>query len=331
MRYIAAFAAMSCLSVTAFAQTGPELVIDQMTDTTVAGSLFYGAEHNAGTNQSGHDINVSRAETDFRLKLDPYAAPASADTQPAPKVGWMIANIRAGYSHTWLHLDTTYPGLPKNLQDQSFGVAFVFYRDTEWTLSAGAAIGYAGNNLYADESASYAKIDLMASHPLDERSQLQIFLSYDGNRTFLPDIPMPGIAYVRQHNEQLKYMIGLPVSMIEYKPVQELTLRASYLLVDNFTLSARYDLTKQVAFLLDYRSKADAFQYRDEGNDRLFFEQKTIEAAVEYTPIKNLTLTAAAGFAFDQRFTTGYDMQDTDTITKISDEPYVRIGASFRF
>lgn len=334
IRSLLAVACVGVLGSVALAQTGPELVIDPMNRTRAEADLAVTAMGNAGTNSPGHEVNVWRTEGDFKIKLDPFihGDPLSQPTTQPESQGWTFENVRVGYQETWLHLDTTHPGLPNNLRDESVGMAFVFYRDTEWKLSGGLAVGYAGNNLYADEKAAYAKADLMAEHKIDDKSSIQVSLDYNGNRTFMPDVPLPGIAYLRELAPNVTCIIGLPVSSIEWKPCEKVTLSAEYLMFEDFAIGARYELTKQIGLNVQFSTNTDAFQYNDnKTNDRLFYSQQTLEASLDYTPIDALTLSVAAGYAFNQSFYTGFDDRHTDEVTDLADVPYIRIGASFRF
>jgi len=42
-------------------------------------------------------------------------------------------------------------------------------------------------------------------------------------------------------------------------------------------------------------------------------------------------VTAAAGYAWGQEFSTGFDSRKSDEVADVSDEPYVRFGVEVKF
>ena len=99
-----------------------------------------------------------------------------------------------------------------------------------------------------------------------------------------------------------------------------------------FDVKASYALSEHWKVFLNYRDTINAFDEQDLPNDRsLFFEQSRVEAGVRWDINEGTGFFVAGGYAFRQRFTTGFDSRNLTTVEKISDEPYVRLGFEARF
>lgn len=318
----------------AWAQTGPGLVMKPF----VSGMTFEGQTSQmvfaqASTNQEHNPASLNINDSSFRAKL-PMGSDRGGTTQPAGDQGsWMdlITEPVIGYQHTWIHLDTSHSGLPSNLFDQSLAFGCTFYRTELWKFAALAGMGWAGQDPYADADSLYGKASLVAQRQLDAKSCLILSLNYNGNGVMFPDIPLPGVAYSRRESETLSYTLGVPFSSVTWEPVERLTIDATFGLPYDFEAKVSYELCKPVAIFTCYDSRMQAFRVQDDNSTRHFFGQNTLEAGVNYTPCRFITFTLAGGYAMGTRTSTGYDARNLDTVTRMSDTPYGRVGAELRF
>jgi hypothetical protein len=202
--------------------------------------------------------------------------------------------------------------------------------------SRGATIGfgYAGDTPFDDGEAWYGKATVLLGKELNANSTLAIAIDYDGNRTFMPDVPLPGVQYVLKMPERnLQLVLGLPVNAIIWDASDKLKIEATYTALDRFDARASYLLAKHISIFGRLESRENAFQISalEEINDRLIFQQRRGEIGVFWTPYKFMNIIFAAGYAFGQEYRQGFDTRHDFTIAHIDDMPYGRIGVEFRF
>jgi hypothetical protein len=237
-----------------------------------------------------------------------------------------------GYELIHLDLATTDPLLPERLIDTSAAVGLDVFKETGWRLAVTAGGGFAGDTPFSDRHAWYAKGSIVSIHGLDEQSELMLSLFFDGNSVIFPDVPLPAIAYSRRSSDTLSYTVGLPFSSIRWVPVDKLTLSFGYALLTNFSVMADYEFIDTWHVFASFGSRTDAFHLEnDDEHRRLFFEQRRAEAGLRWEPCRNASLLLAGGFAFDQEFSRGFDLRDTDEVQEIDDAPYLRAAISLSF
>jgi hypothetical protein len=217
----------------------------------------------------------------------------------------------------------------------SVGVATPIGKYEDWIFGLSAAVGYAGDSFFGDGDAWYGKATLGAIKQLDEHSAISVFLDYDRNRSWVPDIPLPGIAYTRIVSDELELALGLPVSSVKWTPKavpnlnvelnfylpDDADVRIGYRVIDHLTVFGRLQSVNQAFFLDGLPSN----------HDRLLFQQRRAEAGVRWEPHEGWQLEAAIGYGWNGEFTVGFDQRDSKTFVDVSDEPYVRAGLEIRF
>ena len=319
-RSLVASAALASVTLTgsALAQTGPGLLVEpfpkeHLIDTR--GSWLYeDAGHVKGSDES---IRLSVYESTGRVRLFPGSL-------TSPRVGWELEYIDVrGNSDL----------LPEHLSDQSVGVAFPVAKVDEWIFGVALGVGYAGASPFGEDSSWYGKATAVAFRQFSENDALVFVLDYDANRTFLPDVPLPGVAYTKRVNSSLFYVVGLPLSSVTWKPFDKMSVEAGWYPIESFNAAVGYEFTPHwSAFAsLDYHSSAFTLDGLDD-DDRLILQQRRAEVGVRWAPrLERAAFTAAAGYAWGQEFSIGFDARKTDEVADISDEPYVRVGFELKF
>src|SRR5438128_1861271 len=69
-------------------------------------------------------------------------------------------------------------------------------------------------------------------------------LDYDGNRPILPDVPLPGVAYTKRVARDFFFVIGAPVTSIEWRPDDRLRVELVYTVPDRLDASLGYRFAK---------------------------------------------------------------------------------------
>ena len=307
------------LGTTLRAQSGPELMLkpfpkEQLIHTG-SGWLIQDAGHVRGADQSAR---LSFYESSGRVRLFP-------GNLASPRVGWDLEFID-------IDLGSGPRFLPGQLIDASVGAAFPLAKVGDWIFAGAVGLGYAGAAPFGEGSSWYAKGSALALRQFSENDALVIMLDYDANRTFLPDVPLPGLEYTKRVSPQLFYVVGVPVSSVTWKPMDKLSIEVGYIPTEAFHAAIGYEFVKQLSAFgsLEYHSGAFFIKGLKE-NDRLLFQQRRAEIGVKWAPRESVGLTAAVGYAWGEEFSVGFDARKSTEVADISDEPYLRLGFEVKF
>ena len=195
--------------------------------------------------------------------------------------GLARAQPRLGYEVKYVDIRTDDPRLPDALLDASAGVGLgiLAYNGYIGAVSLGA--GYATADDRSDANALYFQGDFAVGKTFANGDSFGVVLDYDGNRTFLPDWPLPGFQYRRRLDPRratapaadpsgddaatrprgprgprsgvdeydpkldparLTLAIGVPTAGIEWRPTDRFRLNLNYLLPLNFDFRADYQI-----------------------------------------------------------------------------------------
>ncbi len=324
-----AHASIRCLIVTimlsgallvsrAEAQTGAELLVRPFAEGEAFELDASAAFQSTGEDDFGADLRVNVYEVSGRAR--------EVREQSIPRVGFDLA---------YLDIDSDsgdFIGLPDRLSDQSIAAGLALPDLGGFRGGFTVGVGYAGESPFGDANAWYGKALIAMGKKLDENTDLGIFLDYDGNRGFLPDVPLPGFAYRRRIDEKLILVAGLPLSSLEWTP-DDCWKFELFLLIDSLDARVTYKVAENFNIFGSFDSRRFAFHTEEleSSNDRLLFEERRAELGMQWEPRQDARLIFAGGYAFGQKFSTGWDFRDNDGLTDMSDEPYVRAGLETRF
>ena len=322
------------------AQTGPELLIKPWPRDRVieadAQADFY---NETNTNNPANDgtggravLSLSEEDSEGRLRVFPRDEHVRADP-------------RFGYNLTYLHLNTNDPHLPKNLTDESVAVGTGIADINGWEAGITVGVGNAAAGAFNDGNGLYGQFDLLVGHDISKTSKLGIVLDYNGNRSFLPDVPLPGVVYTKIIDPTLLLAVGFPLASVTWTPDKantlnrQLTIDATYAIPDNFEVNADYAVIDstgpagKVGAFASFTNRLLPFHDNDAavGRYRIFFEQNRAELGVRWTPVPLVSAVLAGGYAFDQRFHYGWDSNNYGELAKLGDSLYTRVGLEFRY
>ena len=289
----------------ASAQIGPSLVIEpwkpepHWADTVDEPTFIEGGEAR-GTDE---EIDIFYWDSFGRVKLDRH------DPDPSFWFGYRVLAV---------DVDTELSELPPGLMDIAVvAAAKLGETDTwQWTVIGGA--GTANDMHFSNSDAIYGIGNINASRALDEDRSLHIGLNYNGNRTFLPDVPLPYATYEHRVGDDLSYTLGVPQSGVTWRPIEPLTLTAQYTVPTNIHANASWHFTDSLSTFAEYAQTLDGFYIDEHDNRRLFYEWRRVAAGLR-AQMSWLDARLGVGWAFDQEFSTGFDVRDLDTLVEPED------------
>jgi hypothetical protein len=317
-RFLAA-ASLLFFASAVFGQSGPTLLIkpwpkEQFIESS-ADALFF---LDSTIKENGNRYNLDAYESIGRIRLLPGN----------------IASPRVGYEVTYLDINSNDRRLPRHLSDQSIAAGFAFAKFEGWIAGATLGVGYAGDTPFGDGEAWYGKADVIFGKELNKNSTLTIGVDYDGNRTFMQDIPLPGIEYAFKLPERdLQLVVGAPVNALIWDGMDKVKVEVTYTMLDRFDARVSYQFAPHISVFgrLESREMAFILDELEDRNNRLIFHQRRGELGVFWTPYKFLNILIAGGYSFDQEYRVGFDTRNDSSLARIDDMPYGRIGIELRF
>jgi hypothetical protein len=307
---------LALMSTSARAQSGAGLLLkpwatDQTLETTTD-AYFLNAEHSAG----GDSLQLSEYDSTGRFRL-----------QPGNKV-----SPRIGYAFTFLNSSSRSGVVPKNLTDLSIAVGTGVAQYHGWIAGVTLGVGYAGDTAFSRDSGWYGKATFDIGKPINDHDCLAFLIDYDGNRPYFPEIPLPGFAYRRKIDDHLLLVAGLPYSSLQWTPTTNLKIEGSYRLLSQVTARVEYRVLEKLLLYGSYSYVQDAFHVQGLSADqRLLFSDERLEGGFEYSLADQLMFRLAGGYAFDNRFASGFDFDHTHHVLSFSDGPYLHAAFELRF
>ena len=353
------------LAAPAAAQTGPSLMLDPFrTSDQFELNL-------QGMFQSGSETsNLDALGSPFDYRADVYDLNGRLRVAPVSREGFGMAQPRVGFATHYEQLHSTDPALPDELFDGSVAFGMGVLSAAGWLGGLSVGIGHAGTDFEADGNALYLQGNFVLGKTFSNGDVVGLVLDYDGNRSFLPDWPLPGFQVRKRldrpssppgstsapatrtadnlvfeaiaHDPQadpprLVLALGVPFTEMEWRPIDDLLLEVTFSLPDNF--AARVDWTvigdRQVSGVGLYASlnrTTEAFHWNElPRSDRLFHRMAFVEAGLNWRLHDRFELVIAGGYAFNQEFESGWDTRDSVEVAEIDDAPYARAQARLRF
>jgi hypothetical protein len=315
----AATAALSALAVplTLHAQTGPALLLKPWDASGAVENTTTGLIENEGhVQENGDGFQFSSVESEGRFRLFPG----------------MEASPRLGYDVTFINAHTSAANFPHQLLDASVGAGSFVGIYHNWVLGATLGVGYAGSGPFEEGRAWYGRASFIIARKFSDQDAVGIGLDYDGHRSYLPDSPVPGLAYSHTFDPHLDVVLGAPLSSLTWKPDDHWRIYGDWLLLTDFDINATYMITKQIGAYADLETHRDQFWIPElPDHKRLLYLQRRVEGGVKWDPFAGLHFTAAIGYAFSTDFRFGWDYRNTGPYLYASNEPYIRFGLEYRF
>jgi hypothetical protein len=299
------------------AQTDPELLVKpwqpgQFFDTSTEGVI----ESSGPTQEDHQQVGLSSVHAQGRLWVLP-------DQRASPRLGYdlLYFDIRGGDA-----------ALPRHLVNGTVGFAQPVAEINKYFVVVTGAVGYAGESPFSDPHAQYFTGNLIVGREFSKDRAIVVALNYDGNRTFLPDVPIPALEYTDRYNPQLTYVIGAPLDTITYEPVSGLQVVGGLELLQTFIGRVGYEFDKHFAVVASYTDRLTAFHLSNLPADRrLFLQEHRAEVGFRWNPTNLIRVTAGGGWAFGQEFATGFDDRGQNPIRHLRDAPFAELNVEIGF
>jgi hypothetical protein len=212
--------------------------------------------------------------------------------------------VKGEFFQTHAILPDTGQRFPDQLWDVQFGTTYRHLFDNGWIAGGTVSVGSASDVPFHSINEMTAGVNAFLRIPSGEHNAWLFTLSYSPTAELA--FPIPGVAYFWHPSDNFQANIGLPF-MVMYRPWEDLTLEASYMLLR--TVHARityrinpslrayvgFDLENESWFLVD----------RPSDQDRFFYYEARVTAGARILLHKGVSLDLSGGYVFDRFYFEG--------------------------
>jgi hypothetical protein len=206
-------------------------------------------------------------------------------------------------------LPNTTRAFPDQLWDVRFGGSYRHLFDNGWIAGAGVGLGSSGDRPFEHSRDFTGSVNAFLTVPQGEHNYWLFNLAYSSNSD-LP-FPIPGLAFVWQPVDYFRAHIGLPFQLM-YRPVDDLTLDLSYMLLYTVRARATYRVAPWLRLFAGYEVGDEAYPLADrpDANDRLFYYDQRVLGGAQFRLGHGMSLDFSGGYAFDRFYFEGQHLSD---------------------
>jgi hypothetical protein len=231
-------------------------------------------------------------------------------------------------------LPDTGESFPDALWDLSVGGFYRRKLENDWILGGLVNVGSPSDEPF--DSAEEVAVDAAAvlNVPGNEQLTWLFYVQYSNHRSFLQHIPLPGAAVLWQPDETFRWVIGMPFTHAEYKPLDWLELEAAYALLRTVHAKVTVRPIRPVGIYAGFDWDNESFFRADraDDDDRLFYYEKRVTAGVRWDISKHVYVDAYGGYAFDRMYFEGEEYDDRgNNRLSIADGLFTGVRAGVRF
>jgi hypothetical protein len=243
-------------------------------------------------------------------------------------------NLRVQDVGTAAILPNTGESFPDELWNIRLGGQYRQRFDNGWIGGVALGFGSASDKPFASWDEVFLDVNLFARMPDGGRNAWLFFLNYSKTREFLPNVPLPGVGYWYEPNDQARLVVGIPFAFLNLRPMKEVSFSFSYFFVRSVRARVTYS---PLGFLhlygnFEWRNESYYRAERQDDKDRLFYYEKQIAAGARVSLNRRFSLDLSGGYAFDRFYFEGRNYEDRDrNRVSIGNGPFaaLRAGVSF--
>jgi hypothetical protein len=239
--------------------------------------------------------------------------------------------VRSQISHTGAVLPDTGQPFPNELWNVHLGTGFRHLFDSGWVAGANVSVGSASDQPFHSIDEISVGVNAFLRIPQGERNAWLFSLSYSTNSELW--FPIPGVAYQWQPTDNFQANIGLPFQLW-YRPLDDLTLDFSYVLVRTVHARATYRLAPAVRVYtaFDWGNESWFLADRTDSRERFFYYDMRLTGGVKVNFARAASLDVFAGYDFDRFYFEGRSFQDNqNNRIDVGDGPFAGLQFQVRW
>lgn len=211
------------------------------------------------------------------LEIDEYSVTYTVPIYQDEYDEWSTSgDIRYAHLATDAILPDTDQPLPNELWDILFSAGYRHRFGNDWVGGVSLAFGSASDEPFHSWDEMTLRALGLLLVPWREHDAWLFSLLYANDQEFLGGFPIPGIAYVYTPSDELKAVIGVPFSSIEYEPTEKLKLEAQYFPVREVRTRVTYALFRPLRLFAGFDWINDHYFLKDrpDEDDQLYYYEK---------------------------------------------------------
>jgi hypothetical protein len=197
---------------------------------------------------------------------------------------------------------------PDQLVDVRLGLSYRHKFENQWTLGVSVTAGSASDKPFHSKDELIGLVAAVLRVPRGERDAWLFSLIYSSDEEIFGfrHVVTPGIAYVWNPNDKFTAVIGLPFSAVEYKPIEDLTLEASFFPTRTVRARATYVIFPPLRVFIGLDTDHDAYYLADRGDkdDQLFYYEKRVSGGMRFD-LRHVGLEITGGYVWDRFYFIG--------------------------
>lgn len=259
----------------------------------------------------------------------------SVPLRQSPTDEWYASlRVRNQEFATGAVLPDTGERFPDELWDIRIGTGYRHRLDSGWISAFDVTVGSPSDRPFASADEVAVNATALLRVPARDRDAWIFFLNYGSNREFLPNVPLPGFGYSYQPSDQFTAVVTTGLASVEYRPVETLTLSASYIAIRTMDVRLTYQVFRPVRLWAGFDWTNDRYLRADRADpdDRLFYYEKRIRVGAIIGLARQLFVDATVGYSFDRFYFEGEGYGDRNrNRIDVGDGPFaaLRLGARF--
>jgi hypothetical protein len=223
---------------------------------------------------------------------------------------------------------------PSELWDLSATLSYRHKFENGWVGGVALTGGSASNEPFASWDEVYYRGLLMLLVPQGERNSWIFTLIYASDQEIFGQTwPVPGIAYAWVPSDQFRAVIGFPFTMIQYKPLESVTLDAEYYPFWTVRARATWQVFQPLRAYVGYQWDADNWYRAGRGDpaDKIFYREMRLYAGARFD-LRNVGFEVTGGWAFNRFYFEGESYSDRrENRIDVGDGPFIVGKVSVRF
>ena len=259
----------------------------------------------------------------------------SVPLRQSPTDEWYASlRVRNQEFATGAVLPDTGERFPDELWDIRIGTGYRHRLDSGWISAFDVTVGSPSDRPFASADEVAVNATALLRVPARDRDAWIFFLNYGSNREFLPNVPLPGFGYSYQPSDQFTAVVTTGLASVEYRPVETLTLSASYIAIRTMDVRLTYQVFRPVRLWAGFDWTNDRYLRADRADpdDRLFYYEKRIRVGAIIGLARQLFVDATVGYSFDRFYFEGEGYGDRNrNRIDVGDGPFAALRLGTRF
>ena len=223
---------------------------------------------------------------------------------------------------------------PSELWDANAGLSYRHKFDNGWIGGLAVTVGSASDEPFNSVDEMYVRAIALLRVPQGERNAWIFTLTYASDEEiFNQVVPVPGIMYAWVPSDSFRAVIGFPFSIVEYKPLESLTLEALYVPVRRVRARVTWQIVQPLRAYVGFDWDHDHFYRadREDKSDKIFYYEKRLTAGLRFD-LRHVGFEVSGGYALDRFYYEGESYSDrNDNRIDVGAGPFVVGRVNIRF